>query len=60
MSERNFVLNEEIVFWIKLLSNKIKIKEIQATMDLGIGTNAFTWAVLNSKKRETSPKIQLY
>lgn len=40
MPERSFVLNEEIVFWIKLLSNKIKIKEIQGGMDLGIGMNA--------------------
>lgn len=39
MSERNFILNEEIVFRIKRLSNKIKIKEIQGRMDLGIGIN---------------------
>lgn len=40
MSERNFILNEEIVFWIKRLSNKIKSKEIQGAMDLGVGINA--------------------
>lgn len=37
MPESNFVLNEEIVSWIKLLSDKIKIKETQGAMDLGVG-----------------------
>lgn len=49
MSERNFILNEEIVFWIKLLSNEIKIKEIQGAMDLGVGINAPLGEVLNRK-----------
>lgn len=39
MSKSNFILNEETVFWIKLLSNKIKIKEIQAVMELSVGMN---------------------
>lgn len=39
MSEGNFILNEEIMFWIKLLSNKSKMKEIQGVMDLGTGMN---------------------
>ena len=40
MSERNLVMNEEIVLWIKLLSNKIKIKEIQEAMDSVVGMSA--------------------
>lgn len=28
------------LFWIKLLSNKIKMKDTQAAMDVGVGMNA--------------------
>lgn len=57
-------MNEEIVLWIKLLSNKIKIKEIQEAMDSVVGMSASLGEFLIESKKEiliftTSKRTQL-
>ena len=65
MSERNFVLNEEIMFWLQLLSDKTKIKDTEGVLDLGIAMNTHLGSFTQKLRKEklicmTSKRPQLY